>query len=103
MFLLEQVQVRVRSGNCDRTRDSSSSSSGSAECLKSEYKAMKKEERTFTFKLVSALLGLIHPVGQFGNLGQHVVQLRRLSLALHYDGKHSQASQHGCWRKESRG
>lgn len=55
---------------------------------------MRKDKRNFTFKFVSALFGLVHPGGEFAHLGHNIVQLGRLPLALHDDGKHSHTSQH---------
>ena len=56
---------------------------------------IKKRERKFTVKFVSTLFGLVHPVGEFGHLRHDVVQFGRLPLALHYDWKHTQTSDHG--------
>lgn len=47
----------------------------------------------FTFVFVSALLRLSQVAAQFSELRQNVVQLDRLSLTLHDDGKHGQTGQ----------
>lgn len=50
-----------------------------------------------TFKLVSALLGLVHAGGEFGHVWHHVVQLGCLSLALDDDGEHGTAGDYCAW------
>ncbi len=109
VLLLEQVQVRVSFGNCDK--QTTNSSLRSDEAFKNNYHHLncgwndlcdEEEEWIPTVKLVSTLFGLIHPGSEFGHLRQNVVQLGCLPLALHYDRKHGQTSQNRSYTRKTK-